>query len=520
MYGIKKPNMVTSQTNYEPLDMSQQLQEDNFLYTPEMLFVSFESPIPTIKKEDITFDQNSFDEANLSIEGGEANIATKLPDLLLIRQKQTKIFQETLKEDICQAAVALPRATKYVEVVSTNSDFHKGAKRVVFLKCYTSFHAYLGTVVYKPHNLYAERIVFGNDNSIFEELGLATFGIQNFGSFGIEEIVEERDLSQIIKRKAYNNKALLDLGKIILADEVLGLGDLHLENIILGEAGVTIIDGEFVFLPPAMTLDGNSTLGDMSSTIKLIHGNFDSYTIGGLHRNLELLGYPNSQLLPYEDFKCICQGYKENINRFDRIAFDKIYRFVSEVRFSVISTGVLGKALEFFWSDSQKIGNQYDFVAMFDKVERNNSLRQVHIDSICDSLIMSGYCHSKDELDQDAIKKAMIHSFSMGSIPRFTFSPNLAKVYIDDIVIIPHSTFDVKTVKAKYYHNIKRIKGLSDVDIEKHLIKKYQIGYKQDSQQAFTIRNQLQKIVKKIPDIDAVVKTILIMLLIYLLWHL
>lgn len=415
----------------------------------------------------IEFNDKSFESASLNLTGQKQDILkrTDLAPLLDIRTQLSKQFQDQISYELLEKKIILPSNTCYVFIESTDSDFHYGAKRVVMIHCYDKKDGKkLQTIFYKPHSVQAEKIMFSREDSIFAKFGLPTLEITDMVDYGIESdagIIKEMQSSNSIN---YKMERCVELGKIAALSELFGIGDLHMENIVLTKDGVTIIDGEFVFCPDIMLGKISSCLAMLDENLIGIGGNYKMVPSGGMLYCLYQMGL-NYKKLPKSLFMKIVEGYQTVIQTLNIKDFKDAYAEIKEIRITPLATGMFVNKLLAYW-DKNKSGD-----------DKHEEIEQLSI-YIYSQIANMGYWNKEEnKMIVAEIAKNIEISFENGYIPRFSFLPQQNKIAINNISLSQITLYRADKVENIFTRKKTQLEAMQSKDFIKHIQQQYHIDY-------------------------------------------
>lgn len=414
----------------------------------------------------IVFDDKSFASTSLNLTGKIVDVLKKdaFAGLLKVRRQKSEVFKEEIRQKLLHGQIALPLGTNYVFIESSDSDFHYGAKRVVFIHCYEHKDGKeMETIFYKPHSIQAENRMFGS-NSIFAQFGLPTLHIEDMGDYGIESDAGIlKDIPSDIDMK-YKMARCFELGKITALSELLGIGDLHMENIVLTKYGVTVIDGEFVFSPDII-------LGKISNCLAMVNevpvkksGDYQLVPSGGMLYCLSKMGL-NYKKLPVDLFEKIVEGYKMVIQKANIIDFVKKYPLVNEIRITPLATGIFVDELLAYWDKNN--GVEY----------KKKQILKMSTD-IYDQIVKMGYWNKGNDKNSILdIATNIENSFTNGFIPRFSFLPQQNRIRINEAIIDQPTLYTTKRVVEIFTNKRQELQAMQRKDFTKHFQEQYHINY-------------------------------------------
>jgi hypothetical protein len=197
------------------------------------------------------FERNGFDEGMI----GEHTLsfAQSRSDQLL-KNFQTLIIRVLTDWDKITKKFGITGDLKYIHL--TGSDFHKGGQQVAIIESTDG-----GEVVYKPRSVSPDEGLIG-EGGVFEQLNLISDKTVELPSM---KFMEKQDYAK--KSYAYvefqeHKKEMSEegleqyyrrYGQMVIASKLLGVNDLHHENIMAVAGTPTIIDAETSFLPYVMS---------------------------------------------------------------------------------------------------------------------------------------------------------------------------------------------------------------------------------------------------------------------------
>ena len=136
----------------------------------------------------------------------------------------------------------------------TGSDYHNAGQQVAIIESTGGQKA-----IYKPRSTQPDQALSGTENSVFQQLNELSGGELHLptihtsekkdddGTYSFVSFVNHMEVKTEEQVAAYYR----DLGQLTVVSKLVGVTDLHLENIIAGSVP-TIIDGETSFLPFVM----------------------------------------------------------------------------------------------------------------------------------------------------------------------------------------------------------------------------------------------------------------------------
>jgi len=187
------------------------------------------------------------------LRGRDVEFAEKRADLILgnLRQLTDRVGEDWER---LQAAFGLEGDLKSIEL--TGSDFHNLGQQVAILESTGGQKA-----VYKPRTVAPDRALSGEEGGAFAALNQLDEGALDLptmrylptmdwsGEYGYARFVEQKPEKSPAEIRTYYRR----LAQTLVAAKLLGVNDLHQENVMATEDEPTIIDAETAFLPYVMT---------------------------------------------------------------------------------------------------------------------------------------------------------------------------------------------------------------------------------------------------------------------------
>src|SRR6185295_6521741 len=136
------------------------------------------------------------------------------------------------------------------------SDFHNEGQQVAILESTGGEKA-----VYKPRSVAPDRALVGSEDSAFSDLNQIGEGALNLPTMGLTERFDSKGewgyaqfVKQALVKPADEVRTYYQhLAQTIVAAKLLGVNDLHGENVMATEGTPSIIDAETAFLPYVVT---------------------------------------------------------------------------------------------------------------------------------------------------------------------------------------------------------------------------------------------------------------------------
>jgi hypothetical protein len=174
---------------------------------------------------------------------GESDVTFALNRQKSIIQTLTKL-EETIREnwDKLRDNFGLQGTLKHIEL--TGSDFHNGGQQVVII------HSSGGQkVVYKPRSLAADAALVDSQNSLFALLNSYGAKLQTMKTLAEKDEAGYAEFVQHQPEKTGEeiHDYYYRMGQLAVATKLLGVNDLHYENIMAAGPGPTIVDAETSF---------------------------------------------------------------------------------------------------------------------------------------------------------------------------------------------------------------------------------------------------------------------------------
>ena len=342
-------------------------------------------------------------------------------------------------------------------ITPTSGDMHCGGKLPYFMN-YNG-----GKYVYKPRDMRIDfelNEAFKVFNQFFDEdIKLPVVNINFFkNNTGYMDFVSHKDNMTMEEAINYFRK----FGALMAASKLLGITDLHCENIMATEKGPVIIDSECALVPDLIEIKEFSrmTLGRVRAAFLNKRNENSVFSVNG---EILPLSTEKFQTAILEGFKSATSSFINNqntlINLFNNIINKDLY-----IRIVSIATA------EFY-------DNMFLLDTTIYDIYRNNYYFGVYIsiDTIKDKVLEGLYnCIKKDfkgEIDFDKdnviiILNELYNSLAYGEIPIFRIE-NYKTLYINNIAICDISLRDnyFKTLKDIFLQQIQWLN--SDEAIEK-----------------------------------------------------
>lgn len=323
-----------------------------------------------------------------------------------------------------------------IRISSSGSDFHFG-KQVVFATFVTGGNE-IAKKVFKFRDLEAENAL----QMILDKVKLPTLKIAP--SLNMEEYVANNGKTKEVESECFN------LGKMTSISAVLGIGDLHKDNLILSEKGIIPIDAEFLFIP--------NLIGSLAPNVLFDNGMNSGEYLGAFWNILKKLNVIDD----IEKYKGkIIEGFKEGINLCKDIDFRSFFNKVSITRFSPLSTQKIAEQLVNYESNkSLSVSCLKNEIAQYFNEKHNY--------------------YNVSDIDLNVIEKQIQNSFNKFDIPYFTFN------YIKQEVCINSVKFG--NTKIDIFEKIKQtIKNSESLVLEiKSILDKFIKSKKEDSKDIFS----------------------------------
>lgn len=358
----------------------------------------------------------------------------------------------------------------------TGSDYHNDGQSVALIETTTG-----GRAVYKPRSLSPDTHLTSGGNSAFQSLnqdynaGLNTAGFRsrtdgarNNEEYGYMQFLTKASAITDAEARAYYQK----MGRLIVSTKLLGVTDLHQENILTGTNGEPyIIDAETSFLPDIMLSQAWTSTGIRDALRVFTKEN--ALTVNHFYTDLELQQWQgiegNGGTTPDAGF--ITQKRTEGIQgggryRGDLTAgIDHVLNFVAGNRDAIIQ------------SLQQRVQNVHnvrlvplattDFSAAMEGYTRtvqNRDVRLVDLTTrIRDSLEQKGYVLLGNF--NTAVKAGLKADFDNTDLPLFHFEPAANQVLYRGVVIGRHAT----AINDAITTNVTRISQAVSADVLNNL---------------------------------------------------
>ncbi len=188
-----------------------------------------------------------------------------------ILQGQLRLTEERVQEDWADIQETFGVRGDLALIHLTGSDFHNQGQSVSIAESDEG-----DKVVYKPRSLLPDRALMAETGSVFAELNERGKGAgislptakfdqkrDDQGQYGyMEHFTQARVLSEKAAQAYYYR-----MGQVAVASKLLGVNDLHQENVLTAYGAPVVIDAETSFLPYVMLADSFDSTG-LSSALR------------------------------------------------------------------------------------------------------------------------------------------------------------------------------------------------------------------------------------------------------------
>lgn len=379
------------------------------------------------------------------VQKGHLEFAAKR--VVLLRKNFKKMY-ERITADWAQITNAFNLTGRLRFIHLTGSDYHNDGQSVSLIETDTGRKA-----VYKPRSLSPDQNLESGNNSIFDDLNQNPFnaGLNTTNFLGRTDAArnnEEYGYMQFLTKAnelshAEAQNYYLKMGKLVVATKLLGVTDLHNENILTGTNGEPyIIDAETSFLPDIMLSQawGSTGIKDSLDTFtkngSLTVNNF--YTTPELQEwQLNNAGTPDAGFITQKRTASIAGGGAYRANFIAGI--DHVLNFVNANQNAVIT------ALQ------QRVQQVHNVrIVPLDTTEFTGALNSYTTTPNRENVLNVITADIRNSLTQKqyvplgtfnaAVKAGLKIDFENTDLPLFQYEPSINRILYKGIAVAQHTT--------------------------------------------------------------------------------